>query len=162
MKPEDRTRGYTVLGLLLAATAALPWAVVLALGFWLEDHPAAPPGLAICHFVLALVVLPFTIGAAVAWRRHARAHRGGPSASASAAVLAEWAWLVVAAVGSLVTDFEKQIFYLRTEWMEVLLVLGIFGFAGAIMGAAGGAVAARVRRTRPAPDATPRSLGAAP
>jgi hypothetical protein len=118
--------------------------------------------LVIASVVLALIVLPFTIGAAVAWRRPARAHRNGSSASARAAALAEWAWLVVAAVGSLVTDFEKQSFYLRTEWMEVLLVLGIFGFAGAIVDAAGGAVAARVRRSRPASDPVPPPLGAAP
>jgi hypothetical protein len=76
-------------------------------------------------------------------------------------VLAEWAWLIVAAVAALLTDPERQLSFLRTQWMEALLVLGIFGVAGAATGAAGGAVAARGRRPRPAPDSTSRPPGAA-
>ena len=76
--------------------------MVLGLGLWLGDHPEwtghandpAPPALtvlAVANFFLALVVLPFTVGAAVAWWRHARERGESASASAWAAVLAEWA-----------------------------------------------------------------------
>jgi hypothetical protein len=117
--------------MLLAAGAALLWAVVLALALWLEAHPFAPTALVIASFILALVVLPFTVGAAVAWWWHSRADQD--RVSAWAAVVAAWAFLVVAAVFDLVTHFDKQIAYLRDlrNLLEVVLVLGICGAARA-------------------------------
>jgi hypothetical protein len=47
---------------------------------------------------------------------------------------------------SLLTRFEFETMYLRAEWPEALLVLAVFGLAGAVMGALGAAVAKHVYR----------------
>ncbi len=92
--------------------------------------------------MLALVVVPLSIGATVSLfsRRH-------PVLLGSLmAVLATWMWLVVGAIVSLLTRFEFETTYLRTQWPEALLVLIVFGLAGGVMGAAGAAAARRGRR----------------
>ena len=135
---------------LLGAVAALVWLVVLFLGLWLDHHPDAPAAFGVAAFVLGLLVLPVTAGAALTWSRQIAAHPIGMSSLAGA--LAEWAFLLAAGLITTVTDFERQVAYLSV-WMnrlEVLLVLVAFGLAGAIMGAAGGAVAARILRGRAA------------
>jgi MFS family permease len=130
--PQPRSRDNNV-GKLLAAIAAVLWVAVLPLAFWLERNPDAPTGLAIAEFVLALVLVPFTVGATagVIRRRHSVRFGG------LAALLATWTWLVVGVIISLLTRFEFETTYLRTQWPEALLVLIVFGLAGGVMGAAG-------------------------
>jgi hypothetical protein len=96
-------------GFLLAA-AALVWVVVLVLGLWLDQHPDAPSAFGVAAFVLALLVLPFTVGVAMAWQRPTGAHLVGVSSLAG--VLAEWAFLFAAGLITTVTDFERQVAYL--------------------------------------------------
>ena len=135
--PDNQT---SVSKLWVLMTAVL-WIAVLPFAFWLERNPDAPTELAIAEFVLALVVVPLMIGAVVgAWRRN------GVLPGALSALLAAWAWLVIGVVVSLLTRFEFETMYLRTEWPEALLVLAIFGLAGAVMGALGAAVARQVYR----------------
>src|SRR6266568_1524768 len=138
-------------GFLLAAAAALVWVVVLVLGLWLDQHPDAPSAFGVAAFVLALLVLPFTVGVAMAWQRPTGAHLVGVSSLAG--VLAEWAFLFAAGLITTVTDFERQVAYLSISMnrLEALLVFAAFGLAGAIMGAAGGVVAARILRLRGGP-----------
>jgi hypothetical protein len=124
--------------LVLAAIAALAWLLVLLLGLWLDHHPEAPTALGIAEFVLALLVMPFGVGLALAWRQQTAAHLVGMSALAG--VLAEWALLLAGGIITTVTDFERQIAYLSIPMnrLELLAVLMAFGLAGGLMGAAGG------------------------
>jgi hypothetical protein len=135
--------------LLLAAVAALVWLVVLVLGLWLGRHPEAPTAFEAAAWVLALLVLPFTVGAALAWWRHPAAHQ--VVMSSLAGVLAEWAFLLTEGLIATVTDFERQIAFdlsISMNRLELLAGFAAVGLAGAVMGAAGGAVAARVLRRR--------------
>lgn len=148
----------------VAALAALVWLVVLVLVWWLDHHPDAPTAFGIAAFVLALLGLPFSVGSTLAWWRHTTAHQVGMSSLAG--VLAEWTFLLAAGLITMVTDFERQLAYLSISMnrLEVLVVLAAFGLAGAVMGAAGGAVAARILRrpARAVPGPTPQPKGAAP
>jgi hypothetical protein len=150
-------------GLLLAAVAALVWLAVLALGMWLIPYPALTASDAV-GWVLLLAVLPFGAGAAVGWKRYPTAHLVGMSILA--VVLAEWVLFLGGMLIATVTNFEQQITFLSNTMnrLELLVGFALFSVSGAVMGAAGGAVAAVIlrRRARAASGATPLPNGAGP
>ena len=144
-------------GSLLAVVAAVVWVVVLALGMWLIPYPAPLTASEIVGWVLLLAALPFAAGAALAWRRHPAAHL--VSTSSLAVVLTEWVLFLAGVFIATVTNFERQITFLSNSMNRLELLAGfvVFSLSGAIMGAAGGAVAERILRRR-----APTTHGALP
>jgi len=134
----------------LGTVAAILWVLVVVLAFWNDQYRLAPPqGLALAVglvlFVLATVAMPFAVGAYMAWRRRAHAHR--VLAAAGAAVLAECAWFAVGAIAGLIFDPQRIASYFNIDMIvEWGLVLLIWGLVGAAMGAVGCAVTALVQR----------------
>jgi hypothetical protein len=135
----------------LAVVAAILWVLVVVLAFWLDQYRLAPnEGLvlvvSLVEFVLALVLMPFTIGAHMAWRRRAHAHR--VLAGAGAAVLAQWAWLVLGVIAGLVVDPQRVMSYFSIDMNVIgsIAIVLVFGVDGAAMGAAGGAATVFLQR----------------
>ena len=134
----------------LAIVAIIVWVLAVLLLFWADQNRLAPPeglvlAVGLAAFVLAAVVMPFAMGAYVAWRRRGHAHR--VLAGAGAAMLAEWAFFLMFAIHGLVFDPQRIASYFNVDMMvEWGLVLLVFGVDGVVMGAVGGAVTAFVQR----------------
>src|SRR5438067_10171609 len=143
---DHRSQGLLRYEWRLPVVPAILWVLVVVFAFWLDQYRLAPnDGLvlvvSLVEFVLALVLMPFTIGAYVAWRGRAHAHR--VLAGAGAAVLAQWAWLVLGMIARLVFDPQPVMSYFSIDMNVIgsIAILLVFGVDGAVMGAAGGPAA---------------------
>jgi hypothetical protein len=152
----------------LGIVAAILWIATLIALFWNQQYVNAHAPtegfvlvLGIVSFLLMAVLAPFATGAYVAWRRRGHAHP--VITAAGVTLLAQWAFLIVGGGALMVlTDPKAAASYLSTGMniIEILLVLVVFGLDAALMGAAGGAVAARVRRELAGRSESPSRLRA--